>query len=139
MYGKKFIICGLTGWCLEVAFTSADAILKKDKKMTGKSSAWMFPIYGMASCIGKIYPKIKKWPTLVRGALYSIGIMTGEFISGSFLKKFHICPWDYSGSKYNIKGLVRLDYFPYWALAGLAFERLLCKQGTTEKSLKKPQ
>ena len=142
MNQKNFMMCGLTGWCMEILFTSLGNMKPGDMRLKGTTSIWMFPIYGMASCISKIYPKIKKWPTLARGFLYSVCIMTGEFISGSFLKKLHICPWDYSGSKFNIKGIVRLDYFPFWALAGLAFERLLCRQGTTEKKFtktKKPQ
>ena len=125
MYGKKFIICGLTGWCLEVAFTSADAILKKDKKLTGKSSAWMFPIYGMASGIGFISPKIAHWPMLCRAFLYGSAIMTTEYITGRLLSRYDACPWSYDGCKYAIKDVIRLDYLPLWMCAGLLYEKLL--------------
>lgn len=125
MKGKNFIICGLTGWCIEVAFTSASAILNKDKKMMGKTSAWMFPIYGMASSIGIIAPKIAHWPVLGRGLLYGSSIMAAEYVTGSLLTRLDACPWSYEGCKYSVKGLVRLDYLPFWMAAGLFYEKLL--------------
>lgn len=125
MNGKNFIICGLTGWCIEVAFTSTGALFKKDKKMMGKTSAWMFPIYGMAAAIGVIAPKISHWSALRRGLLYGGAIMGAEFVTGSLLKRFDVCPWSYEGCKYTIKDLVRLDYLPFWMAAGLFYEKLL--------------
>ena len=125
MTRKNFIICGLTGWCMEVAFTSASALCKQDKKLMGQTSAWMFPIYGSAALIGEISPKISHWPTAIRALLYGSAIMTGEYISGSLLTKFDICPWSYKGCKYTINDIVRLDYLPFWMIAGLIFERLL--------------
>ncbi len=98
-------------------------------RLMGQTSIWMFPIYGMASCIQEIYPLIEKWPVLCRGSLYSVGILTGEYISGSILKKLNICPWDYSAAKYNVQGIIRIDFFPVWMAAGLIFERILCGQG----------
>ncbi len=127
-FGENFILCGLTGWCIEVAFTSAGAALNKDKKLTGKSSAWMFPIYGMAAGIGVIAPKISHWPTPVRGLLYGSAIMIGEYASGSLLKKYDICPWDYSDAKYNVDGIVRLDFLPLWMMAGLLYEKILLRK-----------
>ena len=125
MTRKNFIICGLTGWCMEVAFTSASALCKRDKKLMGQTSAWMFPIYGSAALIGEISPKISHWPTAIRALLYGSAIMTGEYISGSLLTKFDICPWSYKGCKYTINDIVRLDYLPFWMIAGLIFERIL--------------
>lgn len=128
MHGKNFILCGLTGWCIEVAFTSAGSFTQKDKKLTGKTSAWMFPIYGMAATIGVISPKISHWPILFRGLLYGTSIMTAEYITGSILTHFDSCPWSYEGKKYSIDGLVRLDYLPFWMMAGLLYEKLLTSQ-----------
>ena len=65
---------------MEVAFTSARALGKKDKKLMGQTSAWMFPIYGSAALIGEIAPKISHWPTAARGLLYGGAIMTGDSI-----------------------------------------------------------
>ena len=48
-----------------------------------------------------------------------------EFISGSFLKQFGMCPWDYSGVPLQCHGVIRLDYAPLWFTAGLIFEKIL--------------
>ncbi len=130
MNRKNFFLCGLTGWCMEILFTSIGTISRTDLRLLGQTSVWMFPIYGMASCIRPLYERIRRWPTICRSAVYSVCIMSGEFLSGSILKHFALCPWDYSGSRYNINGIVRLDYMPFWMAAGLVFERLLCRQGT---------
>ncbi|MBR3811023.1 MAG: hypothetical protein IKJ16_01660 [Agathobacter sp.] len=128
--GKNFIICGLTGWCMEIAFTSASALLKKDKTLTGRTSAWMFPIYGTAAVIGDIAPKISHWPPPVRGLFYGSAIMLGEYVSGSVLTKFDVCPWSYKGAKYAVNDIVRLDYLPLWMAAGLFYEHILTNDFT---------
>lgn len=122
---QNFFICGLTGWCMEILFTSTGSIWHKDKRLLGQTSLWMFPIYGMAAVIEPVSRHLKKCPALLRGAIYSIGIFTGEYVSGSLLKKHKMCPWDYSKAKANINGLIRLDYAPLWMFAGLAFEKIL--------------
>lgn len=115
---------------MEIIFTSITNARQKDLRLMGRTSIWMFPIYGMASCIKPLYPHIKKWPAFFRGCLYSAGILTGEYVSGSLLKKLKICPWDYSNAKFNVRGVIRLDFAPLWMMAGLVFERILCGQGT---------
>jgi uncharacterized membrane protein len=127
MNWKHFVICGLTGWCMEILFTSFGSLLHGDVRLVGQTSIWMFPIYGMAMLIGPIYHKINHWPILLRGIFYATAIMTVEFLSGSLLRLISACPWDYSGTPHNILGLVRLDYFPVWFLAGLIFESLLVR------------
>lgn len=106
-------------------FTSLEGLKRNDYTLSGKTSVWMFPIYGMAVCIKPIYRIIKGLPTLLRGIIYSIGIFFCEYTSGSFLKKHHLCPWDYSRAKSNIDGLIRLDYAPLWMMVGLLYERIL--------------
>ena len=125
---KNFFICGLTGWCMEIIFTSLKGLRKNDHTLLGHTSIWMFPIYGCAALIKPMYRLIGKLPTAARGSIYSIAILTGEFLSGSFLKKHHCCPWDYSSAKLNVRGVIRLDYAPLWMGAGLLFEWILgCK------------
>lgn len=125
MRGRNFLICGLTGWCMEILFTSLGSLRRRDGRLIGQTSVWMFPIYGMAACIRPLYQKIKNLPALFRGSIYSIGIFSFEYLSGSILKRHHLCPWDYGDAKTSIDGLIRLDYAPFWMAAGLLFERIL--------------
>ena len=66
-------------------------------------------------------------PLCIRGCIYTVGIFAVEFISGSFFRLLHICPWDYSRAPLNYKGLIRLDYAPLWFAAGIFFEKILGK------------
>lgn len=125
MKARNFILCGLTGWCIEVAFTSLCSAGKHDRKLIGQTSAWMFPIYGMASLIDDVYPKIQNRSPLRRGLLYGVSIMAVEYASGRILTRLNLCPWSYKGCKYAIKDVVRLDFLPLWMGAGLLYERLL--------------
>lgn len=127
MFQKNFLICGLTGWCMEIIFTSLGAFRKKDLRLIGQTSLWMFPIYGLAAFIQPVYRFIRKFPFFLRGSIYSLGIFFCEYLSGTFLKKHHLCPWDYSDSPVNINGVIRLDYAPLWLLAGLLFERIVTR------------
>lgn len=125
MLRKNFLICGLTGWCMEIIFTSISAFRKKDLRLIGQTSIWMFPIYGMAVLIKPAHKIIKNLPALWRGSIYSVGIFSFEYLTGTLLKKHHLCPWDYSSSPLNINGVIRLDYAPLWLCAGLIFEKIL--------------
>lgn len=51
--------------------------------------------------------------------------MSVEYATGSLLRRLiGEAPWDYSDAAMQVDGLVRLDYLPLWAAAGLAAERL---------------
>ena len=134
MNRKNFILCGFAGWCIEIAFTSLNSLIKKDKTLMGHTSAWMFPIYGLASCISYIYPKIKHWNSLLRGLLYGCSIMTVEFQSGNLLKRLGVCPWSYDGCRFSVKGLIRMDFLPLWIGAGLFYEQFLLRINTSKKA-----
>jgi uncharacterized membrane protein len=125
---RNFILCGLTGWCLEVFWTGTASLLCGERTMMGRTSLLMFPIYGCAAVIGPVSRRLKKIPVVLRGTLYASGILAGEFISGSLLRRFWYCPWDYSNARFQYKGLIRLDYFPVWFLTGLLYEKLLSRQ-----------
>ena len=51
-------------------------------------------------------------------------IFLAEYLFGSLLRLYQICPWDYSGCLFNVDGVIRLDFAPYWFFAGLLFETL---------------
>ena len=67
---------------------------------------------------------IQKKGTLFRGSVYACAIFLGEFITGSLLKKRDMCPWDYSKARWNIDGVIRLDYAPVWFFTGLLYEKI---------------
>ena len=110
---------------MEILWTGVHAVAKRDFRLIVQSSLWMFPIYGMAACIGPVSKGLKGCSTFVRGSLYTAGIFAAEYGSGALLKHFHICPWDYSKAPLNYKGLIRLDYAPVWFVTGLFFEKIL--------------
>ena len=125
MMKKRFIFCGLLGWCLEIFWTGLHSLFTGNFTMMGKTSLLMFPVYGLAALIRPAYCKLKGFPVMVRGIFYSCGIFFVEFLIGSFFQKLHICPWDYSHVPLQYKGVIRLDYAPLWFLTGLFFEWLL--------------
>lgn len=121
----NFIHCGILGWCLEILFTSAEAFRRRQFTLKGSTSLYMFPIYGMAAFLAPVCRLLKGKPLLFRGLTYAGLIFTGEYITGTLLSRKSLCPWDYGRSKWHINRLIRLDYIPFWALAGLLFEKLL--------------
>jgi len=125
--GHYFFTCGITGWCMEIIYTSLHSLHNKNYKLTGNTSIWMFPIYGMASLLKPVCRLLKGKNILFRGGIYTFIIFAGEYLSGSFLRKMDACPWDYSHARLNIKGLIRLDYAPLWFGAGLLFEKILSR------------
>ena len=60
-----------------------------------------------------------------RGLFYMAMIFTMEYLSGRLLWKHGLCPWDYGKSRFHIHRIIRLDYAPWWFLAGLFFEKIL--------------
>ena len=122
---KNFAKCGLTGWCMEIIFTSLGALHQKDLTLKGTTSIWMFPIYGCAAFLAPVSRLLKNTSVFFRGITYMSCIFSAEFVSGIMLQKHGFCPWDYSQSRFNIKRVIRLDYAPFWFLAGLLFEKLV--------------
>lgn len=122
---QNFIRCGLTGLFIEIFFTGIGALFAHDYSMTGHSSILMFPIYGCAALIGPVWCKLRSKPIVLRGLIYTICIYAAEYASGSFFRVLGICPWNYAGEPTNINGLIRLDFAPFWFVAGLIFERIV--------------
>ena len=94
---QNFLKCGVTGWCLEVMFTSVESIMAGDWRLMGKTSLLMFPIYGMGALLEPIGKGVDKWigdpqtgvavlqekDKIVRhGMLYMVLIFVVEYGSG---------------------------------------------------------
>ncbi|MCM1182110.1 MAG: putative ABC transporter permease [Roseburia sp.] len=120
-----FLRCGVIGWCIEIIFTALGALRRREMQLMGQTSLWMFPIYGCAALFKPLFLLIRKCPTAVRGLIYALCIFTGEYTGGRLLDRHALCPWNYNRSKWHVKGLIRLDFLPFWCLAGLLFERVL--------------
>ena len=121
---KNFLHCGLSGWCFEILFTALGSLRNRDFTLKGKTSVWMFPIYGSAAFLSSLFNLLRHKSLLQRGLTYMSLIFSAEFISGKLLSKKDLCPWDYSRAKWNIQKVIRLDYAPLWFLTGLFFEKL---------------
>lgn len=124
-FTKNFIKCGLTGWCMEIMFTAADSLRRRDMTLKGNTSLWMFPIYGCAAFISPVSRLLHRKPAWLRGLTYMSLIYSAEFLTGKLLASRQICPWDYGRSRWHINRVIRLDYAPFWFAAGLLFERIL--------------
>jgi len=124
---ERFLAYGALGWCLEVLFTGLSAVLfRHDRSATGQTYLWMLPIYGGAGLLLEAmhHALLGTGAGLVLRILaYVIVIYSVEAASGHALRRLlGRCPWDYGDARFGIRGLVRLDYAPFWALVGLLFE-----------------
>jgi uncharacterized membrane protein len=124
----RFAAYGLIGWCAEVAFTGLhDFVRTRDPRLLARSSLWMFPIYGLLQPLYEpLHDAMRdRVPAVLRGAVYGALIMTVEYGTGRAIRaSVGRAPWDYGAARRHVDGLVRLDYLPMWALAGLAMERV---------------
>lgn len=124
-FKKNFIRCGLIGWSAELFFSCFHNLAAtNDKRLIGQTSLLMFPIYGLGGLIPLVSCYLKKLGVFLRGSIYASLIFLVEYLSGSLLRLFQACPWDYSQNRFQINGLIRLDFFPFWFLLGLLFERI---------------
>ena len=130
----NFLICGLTGWCMEILFTAFHSFRQRDLTLKGNTSLWMFPIYGCASALSPIMRLLRKKALFLRGLTYMSLIFSAEYLTGRLLEKRQLCPWNYSRSRWNIKNLIRLDYAPFWFGAGLLFEKMLKEPAENDRA-----
>ena len=122
----QFMLFGVTGWCMEILWTGLHSLFKKDYKLIATTSIWMFFIYGMAVFLKPLCDVLlgMSFPLVLRGGIYMLCIFAAEFTAGFTMKRLNACPWDYSDSRFNVLGLIRLDYAPVWFAAGLVMEAL---------------
>jgi len=121
----RFVLYGLGGWCGEVVYTAlTGSLLQGDWRLKGHSYLWMFPIYGLiAPLYEPIHNLIREGPLLGRALVWSLGFTLIELASGWLIARLTgRCPWDYSERRWAINPYIRWDYFPVWALVGLALE-----------------
>jgi hypothetical protein len=121
---KRFLFYGLSGWCIEVAFTGAASLLSGDLRLLAHTNLWMFFIYGCAVFLEPLHDIIRNWNWFFRGVIWTVIIWGMEYSSGLLLVKLlGIYAW-YYGGQLSVDGLVNLSFAPAWFLAGFIFERL---------------
>ena len=128
-----FVCFGAFGWCAEIAWTAlyevGEAVLARrtpDLRLSGHTYLWMFPIYGAGGLTFEtVHHALAAWPWPERGAIYMLGCFGVEYASGFVIQlATGKIPWDYSRARWNIHGLIRLDYAPVWFAFGMMLEAL---------------
>ncbi|XP_057290796.1 transmembrane protein 229B-like [Hydractinia symbiolongicarpus] len=118
---------GIHGFFDEVVFTCLHNIYFEgfDAKLRGYSSIYAFFLYGLSSLVVEyIYLNYlkEKHNLIVRGFFYILWAFYWEFNAGLMLTWFSACPWDYSHKRFNVYGLITLDYAPVWCFCGFLQE-----------------
>lgn len=111
---------------MEIIFTGiGSGVLKNDLKLTASTYLWMFPIYGMAVFFEPLHNNIRDMFWLIRGMIWAGLILIIEYLTGFVLELLiGVCPWNYGNIGFSLDGLIRLDYIPFWFIAGLIFEKI---------------
>lgn len=119
------LLVACVGVTMEIVFTAVlDRKAQGDWRLRGQSYVWMIPIYMMVyPGLLLLDPLIGAWNFAARGAVYVALIFLGEYASGWVIRKTTgKVPWDYSGKRWAVDELIRLDYAPAWFAAALVFE-----------------
>ncbi|MDP2316186.1 MAG: hypothetical protein Q8P41_25030 [Pseudomonadota bacterium] len=120
--GVRFLVYGVLGCFCELAWSGLWAAVRyRDPSLKGRVSVWMFPIYGLGlgagfdllAAIGGTWA----WP--LRGVLYALAVWLVELAVGLPTRNRL---WDYSGTRWSWRGVLRWDYGPVWAAFGLLLE-----------------
>lgn len=120
----RLLIYGMLGFAYEIVFTSLWEFVATnftDLKFKGCSSLWSFFIYGTCSLCGEqvFVHTGKRLSAFWRGLIYVQMAYTWEFLGGLFLNQFSARTWDYTHYKYDVMGLITLEYAPLWFFSGL--------------------
>ena len=117
------------GLGLEVAFTAAlDSWKRWDRFLMGYSSIWYIPLYAVVPFIlSWAGPSLFPIPWYLRGLIYMVACFVLEFAGmGALRLILGASPSEasYYKARWNVLGLIRLDWAPVWFCAGLLFETL---------------
>ncbi len=114
----RFFAYGVAGLVAELAWTGV--------RGRPRTSLWLLPVYGGAQlAFEPVHDALREQAPRLRACAYGIGFTCVEYASGRALRALRgSAPWDYAHARVHLHGLVRAEYVPVWAAAGLAFERL---------------
>ena len=126
LHAERTILLACVGMAAEVLFTALTSP-RRDRRLLGYSYAWMLPIYALLyPGFHLLLPLVGAWAWPLRAAFYAAIIMVCELLTGLALRAaVGEAPWEseYRDKRWAVLNLVRLDFFPAWALCALAFER----------------
>ncbi len=123
----RFVIYGVLGWCVSIVWSAVEDRLRgqaPDWRLRGQVSLWAFPLFGLLAVFYEpVHDGLRPIHWFMRGATYAVGIWVVEYVAGWLLSKLlgH-CPWDYSGWRGNLQGLITWEFGVVWFAFGLALE-----------------
>uniref|UniRef100_A0A1E1X6R5 Putative conserved plasma membrane protein n=1 Tax=Amblyomma aureolatum TaxID=187763 RepID=A0A1E1X6R5_9ACAR len=125
----RLYLYALHGYFIEVTFTAVwNLVASGSLELRGHSSVWSLVIYSV-SCVAmeNINGLLQRhgFALSTRALAHTCWIYAWEFTTGLVLRAMGWCPWDYSDFRYNVAGLVTLEYAPLWFLCGVLFEVLM--------------
>jgi uncharacterized membrane protein len=129
----RFATYGALGWCAEIIFTAVvDALSAMfaghpvDLRLPGETYLWMHFAYGAGGLLFELlHDRLTRrgWSWPARGVAYAVGCFAFEYVFGWSIRALTgTAPWSYAGARWNVSGLIRLDYAAYWAAFGFALE-----------------
>jgi uncharacterized membrane protein len=118
-----FFIYAFLGWCSEVAFA---AIKTGHFVNRGFLNGPICPIYGfgVVGCIVALTPLADHIFVLFFASMILTSAL--EFVTGWVLEKaFHTKWWDYTNTRFNIKGYICLEFSIMWGFAATFIMKLI--------------
>lgn len=115
-----FAVYAFMGWIIEVVYRS---ITQREFINAGFLYGPFVPLYGFgALLIIFLELFIHQWPLPIKIVVYGIILTLIEYVTGIILEKtFKLKLWDYSDSRFNIKGRVSLLFSLCWTALALIF------------------
>jgi hypothetical protein len=123
---RRALLYGLAGCFGELFFTAWTSLLRTGR-LQPRTSPLMLPIYALIQPLFEpVHQAMRgRMPPWGRALVYGSGFHAVEFVTGRLFRLvLGQAPWDYSGARWQLDGLIRLDYFPLWAATGLGLEWL---------------
>jgi len=118
-----FIVYSFFGWILESVYKS---ILKKNFVNSGFLHGPFCPIYGVGAIIMYVFLDEFKANSIILFFTGFVVLSVWEYFVGWLLEKtFNTKYWDYSESKFNIKGRVCLLNSIFWGILGIVFIEII--------------
>jgi len=124
---EKIVIYGCIGLIIEVFFTGIASAFDGNIILKGTTYLWMLPVWSSGVYALKYTGKlVGRYNFFTRGFVYAVVCLLVEYLFGIyFLLVLKQVPWDYSYADWNIHGIIRLDYIPFWFCVGLASEKVV--------------